>query len=61
MRMTTEQFVVMMLGHHVIKALQNFGKFSCSHQQASVKLAPQNIQKYVYPLVEEDLTGPFRH
>ena len=49
MRMTTEQFVVMTLGHHVIKALQNFGKFSCSHQQATVKLAPQ-IYRNMYTL-----------
>lgn len=41
---------------------------SCLHQQATVKLVPQNIQKYVYPLVGEekfhtvtDLIGPFRH
>lgn len=61
MRMTaTEQFVVMMLGHHVIKALQNFGKFSCSHQQASVKLAPLKYTEICIPFSGRATHWPFQ-
>jgi len=40
-------------GQHVIKALQNFGKFFCSHQLAAIELDPRkHVRKSVYPLAE---------